>query len=247
MLFKKNFVKTIILSILCMVSSITTFSQDSTFYTEKAKKVRTLDSASYYFVRYKDKADTNSVVSKMYNRKGELQMVQEFRNKKLNGKTKEYFPDGMKKLEIDYVNDKKEGLHLGWWPNGQLKRKDTYVNDVWKEGVCYSSTGKDTAHFQFQVSPSFPGGSDSLRRFLYKTVRYPNEERLNEVQGTVRIAFVVDKDGTVTNPEVNVSVSPALDKEALRVVKAMPKWIPGFMDGEPAKFRYILPVVFMVQ
>lgn len=207
----------------------------------------TIDSSSYYFVRVKEVNDTNKVVSKMYSRKGELQMIQHFSNKKLNGKTTEYFPDGMKKLEIDYVNDKKEGLHLGWWPNGQLKRKDSYANNEFKEGACYSSTGKDTAHFPFQVMPMFPGGMDSLRKFLNRNIRYPKEERLNETQGTVRVVFIVDKDGTIINPELSVSISPGLDKEALRVVKAMPNWKPGLMDGEPAKFRYILPVVFVLQ
>ncbi len=239
----KQFLLLVIISFCTTIS----FGQDSTFYSEQGKKVGSLDSASFYYVRIKNTADSNLMLLKKFTRKGDLYMTEQYKNKMLHGKSVEFYPDGMKKSEIDFVNDKKEGLHLGWWPNGQLKRKDQYVKGEWKEGQCFSSTGTDTSYFVFHRAPSFPGGTDSLRRYLYRAVRFPREQEREGIQGTVRVGFVIDKDGSVIDIVVTNKVHEALDREAVRVVKGMPQWIPGLVDGVPTKFKYILPVVFQME
>lgn len=92
--------------------------------------------------------------------------------------------------------------------------------------------------------PSFPGGIEALKAFLAKNLRFPKELEETCVQGRVIITFIVEKDGSLSHAKVIRSVDPALDKEALRVVKKMPKWIPGQQNDRKVRVRYIIPVTF---
>ena len=100
----------------------------------------------------------------------------------------------------------------------------------------------------FQVveeMPEFPGGMAECMKFLAKNIKYPTIAQENGVQGRVIVQFVVNKDGTIVDPVVVRSVDPYLDKEALRVIKAMPKWKPGKQRGKAVK--YTVPVTFRLQ
>lgn len=95
--------------------------------------------------------------------------------------------------------------------------------------------------------PSFPGGNYGLMTFLAQNMVYPVTAQENGVQGRVIISFVVETDGSITDVKVARSVDPSLDREAMRVVKAMPKWTPGKKDGKPVRVKYTTPVVFRLQ
>lgn len=95
--------------------------------------------------------------------------------------------------------------------------------------------------------PSFPGGDSSLMMFLAQNIKYPVTAQENGVQGRVIVSFVVETDGSITDVKVARSVDPYLDREAMRVVKAMPKWTPGKKDGKPVRVKYTTPVVFRLQ
>lgn len=102
----------------------------------------------------------------------------------------------------------------------------------------------------FQVveeMPSFPGGMGELMKFLGNNIKYPAVAQENGIQGRVIIQFVIEKDGSVANPVVVKGVDPALDKEALRVVKSMPKWTPGKQRGKAVRVKYTVPVTFRLQ
>lgn len=102
----------------------------------------------------------------------------------------------------------------------------------------------------FQVveeMPSFPGGMGELMKFLGNNIKYPAVAQENGIQGRVIIQFVVEKDGSVANPVVVKGVDPALDKEALRVVKSMPNWTPGKQRGKAVRVKYTVPVTFRLQ
>lgn len=93
--------------------------------------------------------------------------------------------------------------------------------------------------------PAFPGGQQALFRFLSENVKYPKTAYENRIQGRVIVQFVVDKDGSITEVEVLQSGGdPSLDREAVRVVKSMPKWTPGKQEGAPVRVRYTMPVNF---
>lgn len=95
--------------------------------------------------------------------------------------------------------------------------------------------------------PSFPGGDAALLKFINATVKYPVVAQENGIQGRVYCEFVVDKDGKVKDAIVKRGVDMSLDKEALRVINAMPAWIPGEQRGKPVKVRYTVPITFRLQ
>lgn len=98
-----------------------------------------------------------------------------------------------------------------------------------------------------EQKPEFNGGEAAMYKWLSENIVYPSAASEEGVQGRVVVEFVVGKDGSITNVRVLRPRHPALDKEAVRVVKAMPKWIPGRNNGQPVKVTYTLPVTFKLQ
>jgi protein TonB len=99
----------------------------------------------------------------------------------------------------------------------------------------------------FQVvedMPEFPGGTQALLQYLKKNIKYPTICQEQGIQGRVVVQFVVNKDGSIVDPEVIKPINPYLDKEALRVVSTMPKWKPGEQRGKPVRVKFTLPVQF---
>ena len=93
--------------------------------------------------------------------------------------------------------------------------------------------------------PEFPGGQQAMLAFLSENVKYPVIARENGIQGTCIVQFVVNKDGSIVDVAVVRSGGdPSLDKEALRVIKSMPKWRPGMLKGKPVRVKYTIPVNF---
>ncbi|MBQ6790910.1 MAG: energy transducer TonB [Paludibacteraceae bacterium] len=96
--------------------------------------------------------------------------------------------------------------------------------------------------------PEFPGGQQALFKYLSENVKYPVIAQENGIQGRVICQFVVNKDGSIVDVEVVRSGGdPSLDKEAVRVIKTMPKWKPGKQRGKPVRVKYTVPVNFKLQ
>ena len=98
-----------------------------------------------------------------------------------------------------------------------------------------------------EQAPQFPGGPAELMGWLSKNIRYPVIAQENGIQGRVICQFVVGSDGSVRDIKVMRGVDPSLDKEAIRVIQSMPKWIPGRQNGKAVSVRYTLPVTFKLQ
>ena len=95
-----------------------------------------------------------------------------------------------------------------------------------------------------ETQPSFPGGFGALMKYLSTNIRYPEEAERLHIQGRVVCTFVVRKNGAVSDVKVKQSVDPQLDGEAVRVIRRMPKWIPGKRNGEDEDVGYTLPITF---
>jgi TonB family protein len=95
--------------------------------------------------------------------------------------------------------------------------------------------------------PEFPGGSQALRSFVAKSIRYPAEAQKEKAQGKVFVSFVVSSTGKVENARIERSVSPALDAEAIRVVNQLPDWKPGKQRGKAVSVEYTIPIEFKLQ
>lgn len=113
----------------------------------------------------------------------------------------------------------------------------------------YSQTAKstsDTGNVVMVVEqlPEFPGGTSQFYRYLAKNINYPDSARIKGIEGTVFVSFEIDGYGQVSEVAIVKGVSPELDKEALRVIKGMPRWKPGKQSGRPISVTQQVPVKF---
>ena len=95
--------------------------------------------------------------------------------------------------------------------------------------------------------PQFPGGEKAMMEYVAKNVKYPQEAKDKEIQGRVFVSFVIEKDGSVNEVKVERGIGGGCDEEAVRVVKAMPKWKPGKQDGKPVRVSYMMPFFFKLE
>lgn len=110
--------------------------------------------------------------------------------------------------------------------------------------------GEDTISAPYQVveqMPEFPGGERALTKFLGNAVIYPRIATENGIQGKVFVNFVVDRSGSISNVKIIRGVDQSLDQEAMRVVKSMPKWIPGKQNGEAVRVSFTVPINFVLE
>lgn len=126
---------------------------------------------------------------------------------------------------------------------------DETVIDVSPVVVAEEEEEEEEAQVFFIVEdmPEFPGGDLALRKYIANAIKYPVIAQENGIQGKVYVQFVVDKDGGVSDARIARGVDPSLDKEALRVVNALPKWKPGKQRGKPVRVSYTVPINFVLQ
>jgi len=102
-------------------------------------------------------------------------------------------------------------------------------------------------HDVVEQMPSFPGGAAAMFQWLSSNLQYPAVAEANGIQGRVVVSFVVERDGSINDVKVYRSVDPSLDKEAIRLVKSMPKWNPGKQGGQAVRVKYTAPITFRLQ
>ena len=132
-----------------------------------------------------------------------------------------------------------------WTWIGDLEKKKLKSVEI-EQPIEFRLDGKNTSEVYDMVAeaPQFPGGSKAMREYLKTNMRYPQIAKENGIQGRVILQFVVDETGKVRDPKILRSVDPALDAEAIRLVEAMPRWMPGMQDGKAVAVRYTIPVMF---
>lgn len=103
---------------------------------------------------------------------------------------------------------------------------------------------QDGVYLAVPEMPEYPGGAAALLSSFRETLVYPEDAKTEGIQGRVLVQFIVEEDGSITNPVIIKSVYPSLDAEALRFVSKMPKWKPGKIDDKPCRTKYIVPLNF---
>lgn len=106
---------------------------------------------------------------------------------------------------------------------------------------------EDEIFIVVEEDPEFPGGLEALNKYLAENIKYPQLAKENNITGRVYVTFVVEKNGTVANVKVLRDIGGGCGAEAVRVVKAMPKWKPGKQRGQPVRTQYNVPVGFYLQ
>jgi protein TonB len=133
-----------------------------------------------------------------------------------------------------------------------LDSADTKVFDVVEQmpsfaGGEYVVRYRDEEGNVHEQTKTCPPGQAGLFQYLSNTIQYPVVAEENGVQGRVIVTFVVERDGSITDVKVVKSVDPSLDREAVRVVRSMPKWTPGKQKGDAVRVKYTMPVTFRLQ
>ncbi len=159
-------------------------------------------------------------------------------------------------IKIDNVKMKEEKITWQTNPDGviledlffQLQsdslKYDELVNWNPNEESVYNEVNEID---KVDEKPSFSGGESAMKSYLNSNVKYPDVAQENGVQGRVIVESIIEKDGSMSDVKVIRSVDPSLDREALRVVKAMPKWTPAKLKGIPVRTKCTTPVVFRLQ
>ena len=101
--------------------------------------------------------------------------------------------------------------------------------------------------FIVDTMPEFPGGETALKKFISEHIKYPADAHDKGIEGTVYVTFIIDKSGKVIEPKIAKGVTPALDKEAIRVVESLPGWEPGKQNDTKVNVSYTLPIKFKLQ
>jgi TonB family protein len=238
-----------ILFLVFVIASFNLYGQDTTYYDSTHTKVNNMNEASNYEIISRSENDTNKVIDKEYFKSGRMKYWFQYSNysKRIrHGKQFEFYPDGKPKSEIDFFNGKNHGLLKTWYENGQKKRIDSFNMDEFITGKCYSIKGIDTAYFEYNVQPKYPGGEEARQKYLRDNIIYPDSAEKNGIQGTVYITFIIEPDGSITNAKV-IKGAKELSGEALRVVEKMPKWNPGWQDGNKVRVKINMPIKFVVR
>ena len=118
------------------------------------------------------------------------------------------------------------------------------TDEVKRNSAMPRTTDNNTETVVIDKMPAFPGGEEGLMDFIGTNVRYPQYAQDHGISGRVFVKFVVEPDGSVTNVEVLKGIGGGCDEVAVRVVKMMPKWIPGKKDGKKVRVMYTLPINF---
>lgn len=129
----------------------------------------------------------------------------------------------------------------------QVKKTDETVYEFSTKDITdikIKKVDNDSIYQIVEQMPEFPGGIDKLATYISENIKYPEAAKEKGVSGRVFISFVIEKDGSVNQVEVMRGIGGGCDDEAVRVVKAMPKWKPGMQKGKPVRVSYVLPITF---
>ena len=150
---------------------------------------------------------------------------------------------------LDIVDDTEEVADLNIASsedNFDVAQTETYVAPV----AAVIEKEEEDENFIYQnseVRPEFPGGNAALIKFLNDNINYPTIASENGVSGTVNVEFTVNIDGSVTDVVAYIKKDPSLDREAIRVVKLLPRFKPGENNGKPVRVKYQVPVKFTLR
>ena len=236
-----------LLIIIFFSNILLTYGQDTLFLDVNWDEVQFENQAKYIKILERSSNNQDSVSEKVFFKNGKLKSIKSYSSYKeqmLQGENREWYNSGQIRKILNYNNDKLDGEVITYFENGQKKRHDYFEVGKFIKGTCWASSGKETTHFDYMVMPEFPGGTNQLVRYIASNTRYPYKSKLKGVQGVVIVNFNIDKNGNVTNITIREGVSKKLDKEAIRVVKKMPKWEPGMEDGDLISVNFNLPFSF---
>jgi len=224
-------------------------SQDTIYYDKEWKKTSDLKITKFYKVIELNKINDNQLTENTYFKSGQIKsnisyLIDKNKRKQRIGKSSFWYESGELNTEIYYENGKKNGELISYWKNGILKRKDFYKNGKIKKGECWNENGEKVEYYDYEIHPKFPGGKAKMYVFIKKNLKYPKLSKQYNLGGTVVVDFKIDMDGKVCDIYIHETVNAELDSEAIRIIKSMPKWTPGYHNGVAVSVKYRIPINF---
>ncbi|MEI6061226.1 MAG: TonB family protein [Bacteroidota bacterium] len=175
--------------------------------------------------------------------KGNYDAYKKFRDKCQFTTSDNPVPDSILKkhpyvVDIEIIHDKCD-------PDSIVYAASKNEDESWSDEI--SKIEDVPIYTLIEKMPQFVGGDDARNRFLSENLKY-TEDALNKgIEGTVYVAFVVEKDGSVSNVKILRGIDKGLDNEVLRITRLLPRWIPGTQDGKPKRVLFNMPVYFKLK
>jgi TonB family protein len=149
--------------------------------------------------------------------------------------------------EGNIKNGRNDGQWKGMDEGLHIRFIETYDKGKFMGGISIGDHNDTVKYKAREVEPQYKGGPKAFGNFLANNIQYPDHERANNTQGTVKLSFVVEKDGKVSDVKVVKNVSYNIDKEALRVINLSRNWIPGFQYGRPVQVIFTQSINFSLR
>lgn len=130
------------------------------------------------------------------------------------------------------------------WKPGRYNGKPVKVYFTLPIKFMLNSEVTSELYTFIEQMPQFPGIDRALVAFIHDNLLYPDSAKINKIEGTVTTRFIIDEQGNISSPQVIKGLSPDCDKEAIRILKIMPKWIPGHHNGKDVSVSFTLPIRF---
>lgn len=239
-----------LLTLLLVCAGSYLYSQDTLFYNGN-ERVDSRAQCTYFEVEQPGQKKHTFTIRSYYKNGRKRSVLPFFVNEEgyrmYDGKKTQWFENGKKQQVVRYKNNQLHGKVTSYYAKGKIKRRDVYRQGVLVKGQCRDQNGQKIAHRPYFVAASYVGGDAQRQRFLSDNLRYPVTARDNEIQGKVKLSFVIEKDGSIRSVRVLDPVHQSLDQEAQRVVMKMPRWNPATEDDEPVRSYFSLPIQFRLQ
>jgi TonB family protein len=161
------------------------------------------------------------------------------------GDWKKWYTNGNKDSEGAYIAGERNGEWKFYHKSGQISARENYLNGEAISAEWFNENGESIeTDSPLEQEPEFPGGQTAMNEFILNNINYPEYARENSEQGIIYTQFYIQPDGSLTDIKIRKGVSETLDKEAMRVVRKMPKWTPAINHGRDYPTLFTLPFHF---
>ncbi|MGA9590538.1 MAG: energy transducer TonB [Salegentibacter sp.] len=229
---------------LCQIGIV--FAQDTIYMDKNYKDLESSSNAQFYKITEKVEGKKYDFIRRTYWMNGQIKAEQSYYlegdRHVYQGQHRHWYESGKAFYMADYRKGTLDGNLVAFWENGQKKRQDRFRNGEFVSGKVWNDKGEEIGYFPHFIRPTFPGGQEAMADYLRAHSKVRHQEGKPMVRVVVK--FVVDKEGYPSDMEIVEGGSEAYNREALRLVKTMPKWNPGSSFGEPVRVIYALPIMF---
>jgi len=257
----------------CLLLAALSYGQDTTMiYFDASWKETAKENAAYYRKKFKagtdwgiidyylsgkvqstglysdDSCNIQNGAFAWYSEDGNVNHTSHYKEGKINGPEIRYYNNGNKQLEGNYTMGQEEGEWVGYYQSGKVSGKAQYKEGKQIAGSFFNEDGTANRNIRvFNKPAEYPSGMKAMGPYLSTNLVYPEKAQKKNIQGTVIIQFIVTKEGNITDVSVAKPVDPLLDKEAMRVIKQMPQWVPAIMGGRYVQSYIKQPITFKFQ